>query len=119
MQGCVTFPFAAPSLTLKNLSEELVDVIQWYVLGIKLNLPQSVLTTIEVNHPRDVERCRLEMLMKWLQRTPTASWRDIVQALYEMNLNSVAQRVQRVHSVPFTGIYSFARNSYGERDLEI
>lgn len=87
-----------------------MDVIQWYVLGIKLNLPQSVLATIEVNHPRDVERCRLEMLTKWLQRTPTASWRDIVQALYEMNLNSVAQRVQQVHGVPFTGIYSFARN---------
>ena len=89
------------------------------MLGIKLNLPQSVLATIEANHPKDVERCRVEMLTKWLQRTPTASWGDIVQALYEMNLNSVAQRVQRVHGVPFTGIYSFARNMVKVTYIEI
>ena len=92
-------------MTLKNLSEELSDVIQWYVLGIKLNLPQSVLAIIEANHPRDIERCRLEMLNKWLQMTPTASWSEIVQALYEMDLHSVAQKVQQVHGVPLTGMY--------------
>ena len=96
-------PLAVPSLTLKNLSEELVDVIQWYILGIKLNLPQSILATIEANHPRDIDRCRLEMLTKWLQMTPTASWSDIVQALYEMNLHSLAQKVQQVHGVSLTG----------------
>ena len=73
-------------------------------------MPPSVLATIEANHPGDVERCRVEMLTKWLERTPTASWRDIVQALYEMNLNSVAHRVQQVYGAPTTaGIYSFAR----------
>ena len=45
----------------------LSTVYQWFPLGIQLGLRYSELKTIEENQRGQVERCRIDMLDKWLK----------------------------------------------------
>ena len=41
---------------------------KWLDLGLKLRLAKNTLDNIETNHPRDVHRCLIECLSKWLKK---------------------------------------------------
>ena len=45
----------------------------WKELGIRLGLEVHRLDRIEYNHPRNVDRCRLEMLSTWLNSTTSST----------------------------------------------
>ena len=86
-----------PSLTLKNLFNAVVDVDEWHILGIELNIPHYVLKGIEEKYFRDVQRCKSEMLAMWLKREPHASWQTLFKALQRTDYNRVALRIQTTH----------------------
>ena len=88
----VSSPTDSP-LNLKNLSSELATVINWFLLGINLGLPQHELTKIERDYQRN-DRRRVEMLNLWLQRTPNGTWEDVVRALQQMGENRVAENIR-------------------------
>jgi len=69
-------PTTAPP-TLKELSNGLGSVTNWYTLGVKLGLESCQLHTIEQNHPRDSSRCRDEMLACCLQSTTPPTWKMV------------------------------------------
>ena len=85
---------------MQDLSRALVRVTDWHMLGIRLGVPPYKLKTIEQNFPRDTERYKNEMLMMWLQISPTARWRDIVRALHEMDHHVLAKKVHREYVRP-------------------
>ncbi|XP_019857935.1 PREDICTED: uncharacterized protein LOC109586201 [Amphimedon queenslandica] len=70
----------SPSVSLQTLSiDDLNDVLQllkdcdfpdkeWMTLGLNLGLTKNTLDSIEANHPRDVHRCLVECLSKWLKK---------------------------------------------------
>ena len=90
------FSFPLPgALNVKTLSQELKSVTDWHQLGIKLGLQHAKLCQIEKEHPRDIERCKVEVVVVWLQSTPGASWRHIVTALTEMGDLSTARIIER------------------------
>ena len=41
---------------------------EWLNLGLNLGLTKNTLDSIEVNYPRDVHRCLVECLSKWLKK---------------------------------------------------
>ena len=92
-----TYTLIDTPLTLKNLLNALVDIYEWYTLGIELNIPHYVLKAIEEKYLRDTQRCKSEMLATWLQREPHASWQKILEALWKMQHNTVALRIQTTH----------------------
>ena len=81
------------ALNLKNLSSELATVINWFLLGINLGLQKHELTKIERDYQGN-DRRRVEMLNLWLQRTPNATWEDVVDALQQMGENRVAENIR-------------------------
>ena len=54
---------------------------QWFDLGVALGLSYDTLKTIESNYPKDVNRCRTEMITAWLRSTSQPSWQRLASAL--------------------------------------
>ena len=83
------------ALNLKNLSFELATVINWFSLGINLGLPKHELSKIQQSYAHQGnDQQRLEMLYLWLQRTPNATWEDVMRALQQMGENRVAENIR-------------------------
>ena len=54
------------------------------------------LDIIRINHPSDVEECCSRMFTKWRQRTPTASWKQLIEALKEVDLTQLASELEEL-----------------------
>ena len=65
------------------------------MLGVNLDLSGSELATIDRNHRGDNTRCKTEVLFRWLENTTSPSWEAVVQALRLMEVNAVANTIQR------------------------
>ena len=69
---------------------------RWFELGLALGLSKDTLDAIEANYPRDVGRCLIECLSKWLERADDvdskggATWDSLSTALRSMKENAVA-----------------------------
>ena len=59
---------------LKNLEN-------WYTFGIILGVPYPQLRKIELNHQKDTDRCKAEMLQYWLDSTLVTNWNKVILAL--------------------------------------
>ena len=46
-----------------------------------LGVPVSQLKKIELDHQKDSDRCKLELLQYWLDNNLVPTWNEIVQAL--------------------------------------
>ena len=70
-------------------------------LGLKLGLKKNTLDTIEANYPRDVGRCLIECLSKWLSRADAvdskggATWDSLSDALRSMDEIAVAEKLDQ------------------------
>ena len=58
-------------------------------MGVELLAEEDVqaLDEIQNYYPRDVSMCCTKMFQLWLDRQPEASWRQLIQALREPNIN--------------------------------
>ena len=92
--NCALLISAPATPTLKELSNALDSVVDWYLLGIKLGMKAHELATIEKNYHGDNERCKLEMLNQSLQSAKLSSWRVVADALQEMGKHTVARKIQ-------------------------
>ena len=66
---------------MAELVEELKQVVDWFHLGLYLEVPEHELKIIDRNYPQDTKRCRTEMLSWWMNNTLWKKWATIVQAL--------------------------------------
>ena len=89
----VIFIFTSLELLFKDaeILSFLHNVTNWFVLGIHLGVKRHKLKQIEVQHPRDIERCKLEMVVCWRQSDPTASWPKLKEALRKRNYSIMDQ----------------------------
>ena len=87
---------ATNALNFKSLCGELQTVTDWHQLGINLGLKKHDLSKIQQDcaHQGNDQQ-RLEMLNKWLQRTPHATWEDVVSALAQIGEDRVAENIQQ------------------------
>ena len=72
------------------LEESNFSEAKWYSLGLKLGVLDNDLETIEMNYPRDAQRCLTKCLAKWL-RSGKATYTGLVNALKNMGENAVAK----------------------------
>ena len=68
-------------------------------MGIELLGDESLqaLDEIEKNNPRDASTCCTKMFQLWFERQPEASWRQLIQALREPNIemNELANTLEQ------------------------
>ena len=70
----------------------------WRDLGIELMGQEGVakLDEIKANHGRNVTTCCLEMFIVWRQRQPKANWNQLMRALKEVKLNTLADEIRKL-----------------------
>ena len=70
---------------------------KWRDLGIELMGEEAVyvLDIIKVNSPDNVECC-IRMFTEWRQRTPKASWKQLIEALKEVKLTQLASELEKL-----------------------
>ena len=68
---------------LKDLYELITPqyAADWKVIGTLLGLPSGELKAIEAGYPTNVKWCCNQMLEKWLEIDPTASWGKLFTAI--------------------------------------
>ena len=88
-----------PTIKLLNKLVKKSVATKWYDLGIELLDDESLkaLDEIQKNNPRDTSMCCTKMFQLWLERQPDASWRQLIQALREPNieLNELANTIEQ------------------------
>ena len=85
-----------PVPTLKLLLKELKKVEKWFELGVYLDVPVDQLKKIESSyHQRDLERCKIDMLQYWLDNDVNVSWKNVAQALEEIDHHVLAETVKQ------------------------
>ena len=93
----ISLSTASATPTLKELSDALDSIVDWYLLGVKLELEDNELNTIGRNHRGDNERCKHEVLSRWLRSAKYLTWNAVVDALYLMGENNVAREICAKH----------------------
>ena len=73
------------------------DANKWRDLGIALMGQDDVyvLDIIKANSTDNVESCS-RMFTKWRQRTPKASWKQLIEALKEVKLIKLASKLEEL-----------------------
>ena len=104
----VSLPTAPSTPTLKELSNALDSVMNWYSLGVKLGVEDHELRTIEQNYHGDSERSKLEMLSRWLRHVKPPTWKAVADALYQMGEYTVALKIQTKFGTTDAGMYLLA-----------
>ena len=59
----------------------LVQVAEWYDLGLQLGVEDEELDVIKKNNPGNLRACKREMFRKWLRITANPSYQQLVEAL--------------------------------------
>ena len=94
----------------KTVLEYLKEIVHnWFQLGIYLDLPKRDLDAIEYNHPRDVERCKIEMVATWLStyHPHPPCWWTLVKALQVAKDSASAECIKRdLGNLPYVHVYS-------------
>jgi len=90
----------------KFLNKYVIDKVceKWRDLGIEL-MGQDVvpsLNVIRADHRNDIRECCSRMFTLWRQRTPKANWKQLIEALKEVNLNHLASELEGLlnHQIP-------------------
>ena len=78
--------------TTKELTDVLSDRVDWYELGVQLDISSGTLNAIKEENST-VKRRLIAMLEKWLSKYPERGWSDVVNALRVMERNDVANEL--------------------------
>ena len=78
--------------------------VMWLDLGVELLGDNDImaLNVIKINNAEVTVRC-FEMFKLWLERQPKASWRQLIYALKQIQLNALAFNIEELLSVRQTG----------------
>ena len=68
---------------------------RWYDLGQELLSDDTVgvLDVIRADHPNDTSACCNKMFVKWLELQPSATWSELIVALSDIGMKTVAENV--------------------------
>ena len=83
----------AVQVEFHELVRELDDVVEWFLLGIYLGVPEKNLKEIEEDYSKSSRR-KAEVLYKWSKLCQT-SWQSVVDALVGIAEIGVARKVAK------------------------
>ena len=75
-------------LTLKDVEKELLEVTDYYSLGLQLNVPQEIMRHLEADYQSNCRR-KSEVLKFWLGNAKEASWAVLGAAVERMGVHSL------------------------------
>lgn len=72
----------------------------WKNLGVELLGDTNALEIIKLSNSNDVQSCCSAMFRLWLERGTTASWRQLINALKQLQLNYLANQIESKLIIP-------------------
>ena len=84
--------------TLNQLSAELRDFENWYLLGLQLNVGKDALDSIERTYNTRV-RCCIEMVQYWINNSKNPSWDVIHEALRNIGESVIAAQIAGKYTI--------------------
>ena len=70
-----------PAVTPQLKDLVLVQVTEWYDLGLQLGVEDEELDVIDRNNPGNLKACRREMFKAWLRISSSPAYQQLVEAL--------------------------------------
>ena len=67
---------------------------KWKLVGISLSVTSDRIDIIEADNPHRVEEACLQMLQWWLDHHRRPSWKSLIKALRNVNLNVLAHDIE-------------------------
>ena len=82
---------------LKDLYQHITPqyAADWKVIGTLLGLSSGKLKAIEAGYPTNVKWCCNQMLEKWLEVDPSASWEKIISVIESPAVSNNGQAVDK------------------------
>ena len=80
--------------TLQQLLKALKKLENWCIFGVVLGVPYSQLRKIELNHEKDADRCKLDMLQYWLDSKLDTKWNEVILTLEETDQLALAAQIK-------------------------
>ena len=71
-------------MAINEVVTKLIDVVQWFSLGIQLGVPMADLSKIDVDYTGS-DRKKAEMLFKWQKLDKGVSWQSLIRTLNNEN----------------------------------
>ena len=107
------FPPNASIPTLTQLSTELRDFENWYLLGLQLNISKDTLDSIEKSHDTNVRQC-IEMVQYWINNSEDPSWGAIREALRNIGESVLAAKIAEKYHIQSSSISKEFYNTLSE-----
>ena len=79
---------------MRSLSILLASVYNWENLGVKLNITMQKLQEIKLQYNGDLDMCKNKLYDTWLRQNSNPSWREIVEALEQIEENNLARKIR-------------------------
>lgn len=73
--------------------DELTEVVDWYHLGLYLEISGVELQIVANDHPQDTKMCRTKMLSWWMNNVEERKWTTIVHALAKTGSRFLASKI--------------------------
>ena len=90
--------YAEDPPTIKELTEVMrqTDIAtKWFDLGLQLLGSDKNLGEIEADHRNNVSTSCRTMFKRWLDKTPNATWSQIVTALDDIEMRTAANYIRQ------------------------
>lgn len=92
---CIVDVLGTEPPEIRSLSLLLASVYNWENLGVKLGITMQKLQEIKQQYHDDLEMCKNRLYDMWLRQTTEPSWREIVDALEQIEENNLADKIRR------------------------
>ena len=80
------------SVTLKTLVSELHEVVDWFHLGVHLDIHDSELMKIKRSYQEEDDR-KTQALIFWMKQSLDQSWSAVVRALVGIRMYNLAHKI--------------------------
>ena len=82
-----------------SVLDYLKDVVRsLFLLGLNLDIPESIIEAIKENFPTDISRSRMEMVRWWISSQDPPCWWKLVQALRVVERGDIADAIETKYS---------------------
>ena len=95
-------------VTLKDLTNELTEVVDWFHMGGNLEVPPHELKKIKYDC-KNADDCMIQMLMVRMQ-LKKMTWSDIIRALVGIKMRSLAHKIAVKYGM-FVCMYNVANKT--------
>lgn len=89
----------------------MVNVCNWYDLGLRLGIDEQSLDEIESSCHGDIRTSKRKMFQAWLKSTPSPSYEKLAQALMEIKECTEANKLCGKYGEDFVTSHALAPSS--------